>query len=89
MASTHGETTQSRAATAADDSAHTINVRLADASSRGETLEVILVLRGKVRPARGSDRWRIREAGGRVLTFRATSVVAATPVARPQRPPRR
>jgi len=66
-----------------------INARLAEASARGETLEVILVLRGKVRVARGSDRWRIREAGGRVLTFRSTAVVAATPVPRPERAPRR
>ena len=68
-----------------DDSAHGINARLADAAARGETLEVILVLRGKVRVARGSDRWRIREAGGRVLTFRATAVVAATPIERAER----
>jgi hypothetical protein len=66
-----------------------INARLADASANGETLEVILVLRGKVRVARGSDRWRIREVGGRVLTFRSTAVVAATPIARPERAKRR
>jgi hypothetical protein len=69
----------------AEENARGVNARLADASARGETIEVILVLRGKVRAARGSDRWRIREVGGRVLTFRATAVVAATPVARPER----
>jgi hypothetical protein len=74
---------------AGDDNTHGINARLADASAKGETLEVILVLRGKVRVARGSDRWRIREVGGRVLTFRSTAVVAATPVARADRPKRR
>jgi hypothetical protein len=72
-----------------DDTARGINARLAEASARGETLEVILVLRGTVRVARGSDRWRIREAGGRVLTFRSTGVVAATPVSRPERAARR
>ena len=81
MASPRSEGASGRAASAADETARGINARLAEAAARGETLEVILVLRGKVRVARGSDRWRIREAGGRVLTFRATAVVAATPVA--------
>ena len=69
-----------RGAGGAADEVRGINARLTEAAARGETLEVILVLRGKVRVARGSDRWRIREAGGRVLTFRATTVVAATAV---------
>jgi len=80
MALKRTESAPGRAASGTDDSARGINARLAEAAARGETLEVILVLRGKVRVARGSDRWRIREAGGRVLTFRATTVVAATPV---------
>lgn len=79
-------TSRDRAPMPADDGARTINARLIDAAARGETLEVILVLRGTVRPAAGADRWRIREPGGRVLTFRSTAVVAATPV--PRRPPR-
>jgi hypothetical protein len=83
MALTRTESPSGRGTSTGDESARGINARLAEASARGETLEVILVLRGKVRAARGSDRWRIREAGGRVLTFRATAVVAATPVARP------
>jgi len=85
MALTRSEGGSGRMAGSADETARGINTRLAEAAARGETLEVILVLRGKVRVARGSDRWRIREAGGRVLTFRATAVVAATPVARPKR----
>jgi hypothetical protein len=74
-----------RATGGGDESVHAINARLADAAANGETLEVILVLRGKVRVARGSNRWRIRETGGRVLTFRAAAVVAATPVKRTDR----
>ena len=74
------EAASARSASAADDNVRGINARLAESAARGETLEVILVLRGKVRSARGSDRWRIREADGRVLTFRATTVVAATPI---------
>lgn len=70
---------------ASDGDSPAINSRLTEASERGETLEVILVLRGRVRPARGSGRWRIRVDGRHVLTFRAESVVAATPVARPAR----
>jgi len=85
MALTRGDRAPGRTPDDADETARGINTRLAEAAARGETLEVILVLRGKVRVARGSDRWRIREAGGRVLTFRATAVVAATPIARAKR----
>jgi hypothetical protein len=89
MASMRTEGSSGRASGPAGDDAHGINARLADAAARGETVEVILVLRGRVRAARGADRWRIREAGGRVLTFRAATVVAVTPVARPERSGRR
>lgn len=82
MALKCSEGASGRSAGVADDNVRGINARLAEAAAHGETLEVILVLRGKVRVARGSDRWRIREAGGRVLTFRATTVVAATPIER-------
>jgi hypothetical protein len=85
MALTRSEGVPGRPTGGEDEAARGINTRLAEAAARGETLEVILVLRGKVRVARGSDRWRIREAGGRVLTFRSTAVVAATPVARQKR----
>lgn len=85
MALTRGESASGKLSDGADETARGINTRLAEAAARGETLEVILVLRGKVRVARGSDRWRIREAGGRVLTFRANAVVAATPIARSKR----
>jgi hypothetical protein len=59
------------------------DARLADAAARGEQLELVLVLRGSVRPA-GRSRWRMRVAGGRVLTFAAEWVVAATRL--PRRP---
>ena len=86
MALKRRESASGRVASAAEDDVRGINARLAEAAARGETLEVILVLRGKVRVARGSNRWRIREAGGRVLTFRATTVVAATSVESAPRP---
>ncbi len=54
--------------------------RLADAAASGGRLEVILVLHGKVRRVAGTGGWRIRLDNGRVLTFRADSVVAATPL---------
>ncbi|HLK10985.1 MAG TPA: hypothetical protein VKW76_06360 [Candidatus Binatia bacterium] len=65
-----------------DDRALEIHARLTDAAERGRAVELILVVRGKVRPVNGSgDRWRIRTDGRHVLTFRAGAVVAATPVA--------
>ncbi len=70
---------------ARDNDTGTVNARLAEAAENGDTVEVILVVRGKIRPVRGADRrrWRMRIDSDHVLTFRADSVVAATPVARP------
>jgi hypothetical protein len=85
MAVPQTDSASGRSTGGSDESVHAINARLADAAASGEMLEVILVLRGKVRVARGSNRWRIRETGGRVLTFRAGAVVAATPVKRAER----
>lgn len=59
-----------------------INVRLTEAAMHGEELEVILVLRGRIRRAAGGDRWRIRLGGRRFLTFGSEAVVAATSVPR-------
>jgi len=67
---------------AADADVSSVNSRLAAAAEGGETLEVILVLRGKVRRAVGSGRWRIQLEGRRVLTFQADCVLATTAVAR-------
>jgi hypothetical protein len=66
-----------------------INSRLGESAVGDEDVELILVLRGKVRRAAGSDRWRIRVAGRHVFTFRSESVVAVTPVPRIGRPTRR
>jgi len=73
-----------------DHDASVITARLREAAERGEALELILVLRGKVRPAWGKDpgRWHLRIRGQPVFTFPAESVVAATPVSRPETPPR-
>jgi len=65
---------------ARDLDASVINVRLDEAARSGQKFEVILVLRGRVRPVAAGSRWRIRLEGGRVLTFPADAVVAATPV---------
>lgn len=60
-----------------------VNARLAEAAIRGGDVEVILVLRGRIRRAAGVDRWRIRVAGRHVFTFGSETVVAATPVRAP------
>jgi hypothetical protein len=67
-----------------DNNVSVVNARLAEAAETGETVEVILVVRGKLRAVRGADRrrWRLRVDRDHVLTFRAESVVAATPVKR-------
>ena len=55
------------------------SARLAQVAAEGDKVEVILVLRGSVRPVDGSRgmRWRVRLDGDRVLTFRAEWVLAA------------
>jgi len=65
----------------------TVNTRLIEAAERGETVELILVVRGKVRPTRGADRWRVQVEGRHVISFRADSVIAATPIVRAKRRP--
>ncbi len=73
---------------AGDATPEALDIRLAEAVELGQTLEVILVLRGKVRRVAGGRRWRIRVEGGRVVTFAGDWVVAATPVT-PRAGPRR
>jgi hypothetical protein len=68
-----------------DGNGAAIQSRLTEATAAGETLEVILVLRGWVRPAPGAGRWRLKLHDGRVLTFAADAVIAVTPVARASR----
>ncbi len=57
------------------------DARLLEAAEVGGRVEVILVLRGTVRP-HGVGRWRMRTDGGHVVTFPAEGVVAATPATR-------
>ena len=59
----------------------TVNTRLSEAAERGQPVELILVVQGRVRPTRGAGRWRIQIEGRHVITFHADSVVAATPIA--------
>jgi hypothetical protein len=66
----------------ADADVSSVNGRLAAAAESGETLEVILVVRGKVRRATGASRWRIHLEGRRVLTFQADCVLATTAMVR-------
>ena len=61
------------------------DIRLVEAAERGEPLEVILVLRGRVRRAGNGVRWRMRAQGGRLVTFAGDWVVAATRLARAER----
>jgi hypothetical protein len=57
-----------------------VDARLGDAAVNGQPLEVILVLRGKVRRGAGRSGWRMRLENGRVITFRGDTVVAVTPL---------
>ncbi len=59
-----------------------LSSRLAQAAETGETFELVLVLQGKVRSAPRAGRWRLLLDGRHVVTFRAESVIAATPVRR-------
>ena len=58
--------------------------RLTEVAADAGPVEVILVVRGMLRPVNGSGgrRWRMRLEGDHVLTFQAEWVVATRPVAR-------
>jgi hypothetical protein len=58
--------------------------RLMEVAADGGPVEVILVVRGTIRPVDGSKgtRWRMRLDRDRVLTFRAEWVVATRPAGR-------
>ena len=62
-----------------------VEPRLAEAAASGETVEVILVVRGRLRRGVRTGRWRIRGAGQGVLSFPPDAVVAITPVRLPAR----
>ena len=65
-----------------------ITARLAAAAETAELLELILVVRGRVRPAPGTHgrRWHLRLDDEHRLTFWTESVVAATTLGRAPRP---
>jgi hypothetical protein len=58
--------------------------RLTEVAAEGGPVEVILVVRGTIRPVDGSKgtRWRMRLDSDHVLTFRAEWVVATRPAGR-------
>ena len=60
--------------------------RLTEVAAEGQPVEVILVVRGTLRPVEGSNgqRWRMRLDSDHVLTLRAEWVVATC---RPAREP--
>src|SRR5262249_33958195 len=49
-----------------------VNARLSEAAAAGATVELILVVKGRVRPVPGRhrERWRVRTGLGHVVTFR-------------------
>src|SRR5215470_11936486 len=55
-----------------------VNARLSEAAAAGATVELILVVKGRVRPVHGRhrERWRVRTGLGHVVTFRPEFVVA-------------
>ena len=55
-----------------------VNDVLDEAAKRGEPVELILAVRGKVAfaPRRNRPRWRIRTSLGHVVTFRPEFVIA-------------
>src|SRR5215831_2626136 len=64
-----------------DNDAPVAQSRLLDAAETGQPLELVLVIRGRVRRARrGTQSWSVHPTGGRVLTFSADCVLAATPL---------
>jgi hypothetical protein len=70
-----------------DGDVASIATRLAAAAEAAEWIELILVVRGRVRPVPSTDRrrWQVRLPNGHQLTIWADWVVAATPVA-PRKP---
>jgi hypothetical protein len=68
---------------ARESSRNALQERLSEAARAGTPQEIIVVLRGKVRPVPGdgSGRWRVY-MDGRQATFSTDTVVAATPLKR-------
>jgi hypothetical protein len=70
--------------TTADTDTALVQSRLLEAANAREPLELVLVLRGKVRPVRGQagSLWTVRIAGGRGFKFPADAVLAVTSLPR-------
>jgi hypothetical protein len=68
-----------------DGDVASIAARLSAAAEAAERVELILVVRGRVRPIPSTDRrrWQVRLPNGRRLTIWADWVVAATSIALP------
>jgi hypothetical protein len=69
---------------AMDEDTALVTAQLTEAARRRQPLELIVVFRGRVRPAgsRTPGRWHVQVGGQRVFTFPAAAVVAATPIVR-------
>jgi len=78
-------------ARASDASIAEVNARLSEAAAAGAAVELILVVKGRIRPVRGRHRgrWRVRTGVGHVMTFRPEFVMAFKPMARTQQAARR
>ena len=57
-----------------------LDIRLVEAAQHAQTMEVILVLRGRIRRAPRGRRWLLRDRAGRVVTFASEWVAAVTPI---------
>jgi hypothetical protein len=55
-----------------------VNARLSGVAAAGATVELILVVKGRVWPVPGrhGERWRVRTGRGHVMTFRPEFVMA-------------
>jgi hypothetical protein len=69
-----------------DGDVASIATRLNAAAETAERIELILVIRGRVRPVPSTDRrrWQVRLPNGRQLTIWADWVVAVTSVSPPR-----
>jgi hypothetical protein len=55
-----------------------VNARLSEAAEAGAAVDLLLVVKGRIRPVPGRHRgrWRVRTGWGHVMTFRPEFVVA-------------
>src|SRR5262249_25403457 len=79
-ASTHGDPVRASSPSLCDRVA--VEARLLDVATSDSVAEIVIVLRGRVRPWRGAGRglWRVRIADGHHRIVSTQSVIAVTPV---------